>query len=91
MYPPRMVDGFDFSVDNIKSLCLYADDLWLKGNELNKGVLVATGGKYYPHPVIIKNTEKWGLQKSNMGKKDMNDEQWSRVAKHFNISFSFAF
>jgi hypothetical protein len=85
MYPPGIADGFDFSANSIKSLCFYADDLWLKGNEMSKGVSVATGGAYFPHPVVIKGTVKWGLQKSNMGKKDMNDEQWRNVVKHFNI------
>ena len=74
------------SAENIKHLCLKADDLWLKCHELLFNVPVANGNYYCPAMTL------WGSQKSSLisyncsGKLSGNDEQWIALDKEYDIN-----
>lgn len=45
IYPPHCMDEEVFNIDNIKDLCLNADDLWLKVMQVRKGTPVVLAKK----------------------------------------------
>lgn len=85
LYPPRCFDERIFDKAAISEDCLYADDLWLKANELMCGVDVAGGGLFYARPVELSGSRDSGLQRHNNGHVNMNDVQWSRLCARFGL------
>jgi hypothetical protein len=89
LYPSKSVSDKIFDVDFIREKCLFADDLWLKANSLLLNTSVASGGLYFSHPIVIPNSQKQSLQKTNIGNKNMNDIQWKEIVDHYNINQTF--
>ena len=58
LYPPKSVHEDIFDIENIRTLSLTADDIWITAMILKKGTSVYyTAYKYNHLPVIIKNNE----------------------------------
>ena len=85
LYPPHIMDNMLFDEEKIKEICPFADDLWLKGNEMNMGIKIASGGTHFVHPITISGTQAFALQRINMSKSMKNDEQWENICKFFGI------
>ena len=79
------MDNMLFDEEKIKEICPFADDLWLKGNEMNMGIKIASGGTHLVHPITISGTQAFALQRINMSKSMKNDEQWENICKFFGI------
>lgn len=86
MYPPRWYGDTLFNLDKAMSLCPLADDLWLKANQLERGVAVAFPGGYFPKPLELPGTKRSALQRRNNGHTNMNDEQWRRLDREFGLA-----
>ncbi len=71
-------------LDQIKKSCLHGDDLWLKINALLNNKTIATGGKFFPIPLTIPSSQKFGLRNKNVGGNE-NDIQWNKLNKAFNL------
>ena len=88
LYPPHCMDKELFNLENVKALCLDADDLWLKLMQVKKGtpvVLVAqNSGLQY-----ISNTQKNALRESNVYK-DGNDVQLNKILSVYDVSGNYA-
>lgn len=85
LYPPSWFDDVLFDVDIIRERCPAADDLWLKANELKQLVKVTGGGAFFPHPVILPQTQQYSLQRKNNGKVNLNDRQWASLNEYFDL------
>ncbi|KAA6317060.1 hypothetical protein EZS27_032729, partial [termite gut metagenome] len=93
LYPPSFpTDKRFFDRNIIKMKCLYADDLWLKANELRLGVKVASGddGDLFVNPITLPHSQKISLQKKNTGSLKMNDIQWEKLRQYFNLDEIYA-
>ncbi|KAA6324687.1 hypothetical protein EZS27_026015 [termite gut metagenome] len=91
LYPPSFpTDKSFFDLNIIKMKCLYADDLWLKANELRLGVEVASGGDFFVNPITLPHSQKVGLQKRNNSSLKMNDIQWEKLRQYFNLDEIYA-
>jgi hypothetical protein len=85
LYPPGILPPETFDAENIKKLCLDADDVWLKFMELkNKIPVVWVKGRRI-HPLTIKKAQKFSLQKDNFHK-NMNDKYIECLQKYFEIN-----
>lgn len=78
LYPPHWYDDELFRKDLFMEHCPYADDLWLKANELRCGIDVvgALNSEIFFKPIEIPGTGRSALQKRNNGRKNLNDTQW---------------
>lgn len=85
LYPPHWYDDKLFDPSVFMRLCPYADDLWLKANQLRLNVEVAFTGTYFPKPIELPGTKKSALQLKNNSNKNMNDTQWNSVAAEWNL------
>lgn len=85
LYPPDLADDTLLDTEMMMALAPTADDLWLKANELRLRVPVAAGGDYFPQPIDLPNTQQGSLQKSNNGRENRNDAQWSALVNHFDL------
>lgn len=81
LYPPHWYDDDLFRMDLFMKHCPYADDLWLKANELRCGIDVAgaLNSKIFFKLVEIPGTGRSALQKRNNGRKNLNDMQWGNL------------
>lgn len=89
LYPANCFQSFEDNIEIIKEKCLYADDLWLKANELKEGITVACDKRYFAHPITIKGSQKNSLQKTNNGSVNQNDNQWRNCCEHFSLNQIF--
>ena len=85
LYPKGFCCEGLFDVDKISMICPLADDLWLKAHETKCGIKVASGKTFFPHPIVLPNTIKSGLQKQNMSHRNLNDEQWRSVVQYLGL------
>lgn len=81
LYPPHCMSAEMFNLDNIKRLCLGADDIWLKFMQVLSNTPVVWVKSRHVHPVIILGTQKITLDKSN-GQKNEND-LWVKKMEDF--------
>lgn len=65
LYPPHTFDREAFNIERIQSLCLGADDIWLKCMELKRGKKVIWVPCFFAHPPAL--TSKSSLGQSNVG------------------------
>lgn len=82
LYPPHCLDDRIFNKEQIKSLCLQMDDLWLKSMALLKGTKAAIcdeGSQIY---FDITGTKKSGLQHVNAGQ-NKNDEAMIAIIREY--------
>lgn len=90
MYPAHFaqscqVHGCDiFDMELFGRLAPFADDLWLKANEVSSGIKVAGGGPF-TKPLTIPGSQKVALRKLNKGAENRNDAQWRALDEHFQL------
>lgn len=90
LYPPHCLPSIAFDAENIKRLCLYADDVWLFFMEHYAGVKVRHvvekhGHKYDIGRQYIRKFYKQGLSAVNV-LHDQNDTQIQSVMQFLSIS-----
>ncbi|MDR1678757.1 MAG: hypothetical protein LBR81_03165 [Prevotellaceae bacterium] len=86
LYPPNCFDDEIFNIQAIKTKAFFADDLWLKANELRMKITIASGGEYFAHPVIIPNSQKIRLQKINNSSSNRNNDQWQALCEYYDLN-----
>ncbi len=85
LYPPNLIDkNILFDPDTIKSICLNADDLWLKACSFIYNTKITTGGSFFPNPITIPNSQKVGLRTTNVNE-NLNDIQWEKICQRLKI------
>jgi hypothetical protein len=84
LYPSNSVNKEVFNQDSIKSLCFFADDLWLKMMSLKNYSLVVKSNAFPYDFFTISSSQKESLGKINViGNK--NDEQLDAILSRYNI------
>ena len=66
LYPPHIFDKEVFDEEKIKTICLEADDVWLKWHELRLGVKVVWAKNNMIHPPVIDGSQKITLSAENV-------------------------
>lgn len=84
LYPACLFEESNlFNLDAIKKLCLNADDLWLKANELLLNIPVVTN-KFESPDVTLESSKSNALSSDNiLG--DANDIQWKALSNQYNL------
>lgn len=83
LYPPNKFHSNEvFNIDNIRSLALKADDLWLKAHEVLQKITVVSGEYYSCGPLI--GNQDIALLHSNVGY-NQNDVQWEKLCQYYQI------
>lgn len=85
LYPPHSISNKAFDSDAIESLCLGADDIWLKCMEIIQG----TNVMYVPSLVVyavIPDTQKKALKNENTMGRNLNDIYFEAVKKAYNLT-----
>lgn len=77
LFPPHCMDEEVFNMDMIKSLCLNADDLWLKVMQVRKGTPVVLVD-YNRLLCYIPDTQEVALRTNNVYRSE-NDKQLEKV------------
>lgn len=84
LYPPLQYAPSMFDVDAIRNTAPKADDLWLKGSEINQNIKV-TNGKYFCTGIEIGGSQINSLNAGNVIS-GQNDQQWLKVCDFFGIN-----
>lgn len=73
LYPPHILNPEVFNIEMLKTICLTADDLWMKTMSLLNGVKVARVEKYHRPLTTIDGTQDVTLADENLfcGKNDV--------------------
>lgn len=81
LYPPHWYDEKLFDTELFMKNCPFADDLWLKANEIRCNVDVAGGynNKIFFKLIELPNMKRNALQKQNNGRRNLNDVQWNNL------------
>ncbi len=87
LYFPGALVEETFDKEKIKSLCLGADDIWLKCMSFLKGTKIVLTGINNPEIIDVRDNKKNGLAKQNV-EMDMNDVQLLAVTEHYRIDWS---
>lgn len=84
LYPPNSLHEEIFNKENIKELCLKADDLWLKIMAIKKGTKVVISKENFYKFITINKTQTTALSHDNLhnGK---NDKQLSKILDNYDI------
>lgn len=82
LYPPRSLDEEVFNKANIKKLCFYADDIWLKFMSLKKGADVVCAKQFPQNLFTVGNTQGITLSEINI-EKNKNDEQLQNILNEY--------
>lgn len=85
IYAPELFDKTFLDEKAIKSLCLNADDLWLKAMEIVSGVPVVLAKDCRPLKYLPGSQEN-ALYKSNINE-NKNDVQWEAIQKYINQNY----
>ena len=88
LYPPRSMNNMLFDQEAIRSLCLYADDLWLKTMQYIAGTPVVLA-QSSASLSLIKGTQNSALFEKNLVGGD-NDLVLQAINKHFANSYPTA-
>lgn len=81
LYPPRIFDSNVFDILKIKKCCLYADDLWLKIQEIMRGIpVISTPDKIKLN--FIEDSQNTALWKSN-DTNNQNDFQLREIINEY--------
>ena len=78
LYPPRLLSSEVLNLENIQSLCLNADDIWLKWMELLNHIPVVWTPCLMTLPLVIDSAQEIALFKSNVNQ-NFNDECISKL------------
>lgn len=84
LYPPHSLHMDAFNVEKIKEQCLNADDIWLKIMSIRNHTNVVAVKCYYPHPVIVDDSQEFALNSQNVSF-GANDKYWDSLVKYYNI------
>ncbi|MFY0483510.1 hypothetical protein ACI6PS_12995 [Flavobacterium sp. PLA-1-15] len=87
LYKPSFFDDGLFNVENIKKICLNADDVWLKANSLKNNIPVVFTNYYFYPFIEIPNSQESSLYSINVFAKD-NDKQIQEVFDFFGITIN---
>lgn len=88
LYPSNIFkDKSVFNVREIKELCLKADDLWLRMQEMRQGIKVVSGKLFVPG-IGIFGSQAVSLKKSNVGH-GKNDAQWQKLCERYGVDRSY--
>lgn len=87
LYPPHCLSREAFDIDSIKKLCLRADDLWLKCNEVKNGVPVVWVENWEVKLTAIDSAANQRLSDENIFT-GTNDEVLSRIMEHLGLENS---
>lgn len=82
LYPPGSLSKEAFNKSNIKELCPYADDLWLKAMATLNGVKAVENGPVSITYANLLSSNKNSLKAINVDQ-DMNDKQFGNILKRF--------
>lgn len=85
LYPPYCMNSEVLNLDNIKRICLDADDIWLKFMQVMNGTPVVWVKSKFPHPVEISRTQETALYKSNLNN-NRNDLYINQMEGEYNIN-----
>ena len=85
LYPPNSVDREIFNKESIKSLCFYADDLWLKIMSLKKSTHVVKSASFPDDLFTIEASQNESLGSKNVTE-NKNDEQLQAILKRYDVS-----
>lgn len=85
LYPPHCMHSEVFNKERITSLCLTADDLWLKIMQIMNNTPVVLGMEIQ-EPNCIKGTQESALFHENVTK-NRNDQQLQSILKVYNEYF----
>ena len=86
LYPPRCLPSGAYNVEAIKSVCLCADDIWLKFMEVVAGVPVVRADSENLSELTVAGSQETALWKTNCGK-SANDIQLEKVSEYCNQEF----
>lgn len=86
LYPPNSIDLEVLNKDSIRSLCFYADDLWLKIMSLKNNTSVIKSSNFSYDLFTIESSQKESLGEINVAG-NKNDEQLKAVLNKYNVPF----
>ncbi|MFD4817055.1 glycosyltransferase family A protein [Peribacillus butanolivorans] len=86
LYPPNSINLEVFNKDSIKSLCFYADDLWLKIMSLKNNTRVIKSSNFSYDLFTIESSQKESLGEINVAG-NKNDEQLKAILNKYNVPF----
>ena len=86
LYPPHLLSKHTFDADLLSSICLTADDLWMKTMSLLEGVKVARVEKYHRPLTTIDGSQDVTLADENIFN-NKNDECIRNLVKQFPEAF----
>lgn len=84
LYPPNTLDEEIFNKENIKKLCLKADDLWLKIMALKKGTKVVITRENFYKFITVNKTQTNALSHSNLDGGE-NDKQLAKILNYYEV------
>lgn len=84
LYPPHSLNDSAFNIEDIKTLCLGADDIWLKCMEMLNGTKVVWVPCFFAHPPALGITTS--LWQGNVNE-DQNDIYLSLVSERYKLIF----
>lgn len=87
LYVPNCLNKDAFDKELIKTLCPYADDLWLTFMAYKKGTSITAQYKWRPFPIVIYGTSEGSLYYIN-AEDGNNDEQWQNLINHYPEDFA---
>lgn len=87
LYPPSFYNDDLYNISKIEDLCLMADDMWLKIQELRSDVMVVNG-KYFAHPMTLPSSQGLALQHENNAADSRNDKYLKLLSEHYKTFFS---
>ncbi|OVE67764.1 hypothetical protein CCS79_12470 [Clostridium diolis] len=87
LYPPHCMNKEVFNLDNIKKLCLEADDIWLKYMQILNNTPVVFVKSNFIRPTTIDNTQEFALHKTNV-LENQNDKFIKQMSENYNINLS---
>ncbi|MFD1166482.1 hypothetical protein ACFQ2C_12785 [Sphingobacterium daejeonense] len=83
LYEPNLFNTDLFNVQNIKTLCFYADDVWLNIHAFISGIKIVKTN-YYSDYLPILNIRDVRLSDLNVAE-GMNDQQIIKTSKYYGI------
>jgi hypothetical protein len=87
LYPPGILPIETFCIENIKKLCLNADDIWLKFMEIKNNIPVVWVKSNRIHAIGIRNTQTVKLGTTNVAE-NMNDHYIKKLQNYYNVNLA---
>ena len=84
LIPPNALPEDAFDKEQIRNLCLHADDLWMTFMALRNGTRITTSRNWRPFPITIYGTAAGSLYYIN-AEDGQNDVQWKNLLEHYGV------